>query len=108
SARRGNVGFFRAGPGRKVEELGDEFRFETAAVIANGDRAVLSADLDVDLRSYARLFGLIQSIVDQLFQNDDRPGFDGLSGLCNELALGTEVQQPRCHKRYSLEPRRCL
>ena len=102
ASRRADVGFARRRPHSVVGERCDRLGRHAAAGEI-GDSDVVSGYADLDYGRDARLFGLVERVVDRFLDDDSRPVFYVVAGQLDQFALGGELGQPRGAEGFARE-----
>ena len=74
-----------------IEDTRDRLRRYSWAIVADDDAGV--RDDDLNNRSNAGLLGGIEAVVNELFQDDERPIVGVMAGLVDELLFRAELGQ---------------
>ena len=101
AAGRADIGGATAGAAGKVERTLDRLGRDAGAVVADLDQ--LLGDGDLDPRRQLRLLGIVERVVGQLLDDDERPAFGRVADLARQLALAQEVERPRGTKNLGDE-----
>jgi hypothetical protein len=85
----------------QINNAGDGLGLDAGPVVGDDDLAALGRDDDLDHRRDAELLGNVDAVVDQLFDDDKRPVFDGVPGQRNQLPFGAEFGEAACAERLA-------
>ena len=103
AAGRADIGLARGDAIGIIEDVAEGFGRHPACVIADGDLTACGRDLDADLGRDFGLFALVKRIVDELFEDHERPVLRVVTGLRGQFALSDELGKARCLERYALQ-----
>jgi len=103
TAGRADIGLARADATGIIEDIAEGFGRQTAPVIADGDLATAGRYLNSNLRRDFGLFALVKRIVDEFFEDDERPVLRVMTGLRGQFTLADEFGKTRRLERYALQ-----
>ena len=86
---------------RIIEHALDSFRWQAGAIVVDFDAVLIGCNRDH--RSDAGLLASVQRVVDQLFEDNERPVGNLMAGLRDKLFLAEEVQRTTGAESGALE-----
>ena len=101
AAGRADIGGATAGAAGKVERTLNRLGRDAGSVVADLDQ--LRGNGDLDPRRQLRLLGIVERVVGQFLNDDERPAFGRMADLARELTLAEEVERPRDGERLGHE-----
>ena len=104
---RTDVGFARGDANVIVDNAGDRVRRNAGAVVLDADARrhsrLAGRDGDLDDRRDLGILAGVNAVIDQLLGDDAQPLIGLVTGLRDQLLLGTEFHQARRGERYPLD-----
>jgi hypothetical protein len=89
-----------------VHNIVDSLRRDAGAVVGDDDLATLNRNLDRDRRRDVMFLGDVRRVIDELFEDDQRPVADRVAGLRDQLPFWAELEKPACGERLPVAARR--